>query len=317
MGLEGIKNNNGECTVYFGNTRNREEKLKGTVKNDEEFTGKSINGSDLNLVQDDVVMKKVQARKESIKILLNTFTSQKKIDDDLLERRDHIGELREELRHIQDEITKINEKKETIREEFNVDKESQEYKDFKLLEKQQRLGTVFLSEEERERLKNMGPVTEFQKESLKLSDMENVWQERYNEAEKGLINEVEIIKGIKLELLKSDPMVAAGKEAEELMESASKEIIGMLLEESKDHIDDELEKQEEKAKEVKEAEEEKEKEKEKEKDTTIDSTEAAKMEAVQKADIEQKKIENEIKAIMNGQKMVKEDLKGISVDELL
>lgn len=320
MKMEGIHNKE-ESSFYFGRMENREEKIKEA--------GESVKGSDLNLAQDDVVTKKIQARKDSIKMMLETFTSQLKIDQDMETRSNHIDELREELRNSQEEISRIKEQKEKIRAEFGIDKESQEYKDFQLLEKSENLKKMgkssLLSEEEKERLKTMGPMTEFQKEALKLNDMESFWKKKSTEAENGIIREVGILKGIKQELLKSNPMLETVKEVEKLIERTGEEIIGLLLDEAKDHVDGEMEKEEEKEEKIKEKKEKEEeiKEKQEEKEAKeagqagTDTVEMDDIKQLQKAGINQKKIEDEIRLILAGQKIGTEDLKGIKVDESL
>ena len=64
--------------------------------------------------------------------------------------------------------------------------------------------------------------------------------------------EEETIKNVNLERLKTHPMVDAQKEAKKIEQSESKEVLGMLMEEGKDHVDDQIEKEKEEAKKAKE-----------------------------------------------------------------
>ena len=50
------------------------------------------------------------------------------------------------------------------------------------------------------------------------------------------------IGAIQLERLKHQEMVKAQKKADEVMEAANDEIFGMLVDEAKDHVDEDLEK---------------------------------------------------------------------------
>ena len=55
------------------------------------------------------------------------------------------------------------------------------------------------------------------------------------------------IRAIKLERLKFREMEKAQDKAEDVMAAASKEVIGMLMEEAKDHVDEEMEEKKEEA----------------------------------------------------------------------
>ncbi len=58
------------------------------------------------------------------------------------------------------------------------------------------------------------------------------------------------IKTIRLERLKSDPMVEAEKNADQIMENASKEIIGLLKQEAIDNMDEKQQEAEEKRRKI-------------------------------------------------------------------
>ena len=51
-----------------------------------------------------------------------------------------------------------------------------------------------------------------------------------------ILEENAIIRGTKLERLKHSPMVKAKKEADRILDDASKEMIGMIMEEAKDIV---------------------------------------------------------------------------------
>ena len=80
-----------------------------------------------------------------------------------------------------------------------------------------------------------------------------------------------IIRGVKLERLKSAPMVKAQNEADAILDAASKEVIGMIMEEAKDTMDEKSKEEQEKAEKLEERREEQEafieKQKEKRKET--------------------------------------------------
>ncbi len=106
------------------------------------------------------------------------------------------------------------------------------------------------------------------------------------------------VRGINIERAKTHPMIDADNEAEDILSQASKDVVGMLVDEARDHIDEEQKKAEEAAKKKAEKEEEQEK-------------------------IEQKIIDNstdtkkEVKDILDKMKLLEEDIKGAQVDEQL
>ena len=127
-----------------------------------------------------------------------------------------------------------------------------------------------------------------------------------------------IIRGTKLERLKHAPMVKAQKEAEAILDASSKEIIGMMMEEVKDTIDEETKEEREKAEKLEEIQEEKEEfiEKQKEKrEETEELLENMPMKELVHMGQLKDEIKQEIKNIVNEMKLVAEDIKGAMVDE--
>ena len=153
---------------------------------------------------------------------------------------------------------------------------SQEQRDLELLAKEMDAKTpwkqVSLTKEEGERIEQIRAqgLTEYQERSLEMKKGAEYYENQINEMKKEIEMENSIIRATRLERLKKDPMVKAQKQAEEIMEAASEEIVGMLADEAKDHIDEEMEEKkeaaQEKAEEAKELEEKLEKIKEKKED---------------------------------------------------
>jgi len=134
------------------------------------------------------------------------------------------------------------------------------------------------------------------------------------------------LSDIKIERAKSNPMVDATKEAEAALKTAGKEIVGMLFEEAKEHMETELEKKqeaaEEKAAEEKELEERieamrAEKDEEKDAETpAVEQLERSTRRMVKIAETGQE-IQKELKNVVDRMKLDLEDLKGAAVDETL
>ena len=145
------------------------------------------------------------------------------------------------------------------------------------------------------------------------------YENQINEMKKEIEMENSIIRATRLERLKKDPMVKAQKQAEEVMEAASEEIVGMLADEAKDHIDEEMEEKKEAAQEKAEEEKELEEKLEKIKEKKEDQEELAEAigeltEQTLQLDGVKTDVQEEIKDIVNKMKLLEEDIKGAVVD---
>ncbi len=236
-------------------TANQEE--KGKAKGGNVFAG------DLNLVKDPVVQKREEARNKAMKVITDAFSNEKKVDEDIKSRYAKIRDYEKQSKEITEEMEAVETEMEKLREGYQIDKDSQEYKDLMLLEKRKDAEAdpeIKLTDEEKERLNQIDEqgLTEFQQRSMELYEPMNELKENLKEAKKGIIIENATIRGIKEERLKHHPMVDATKEKEDILDAAKDEIYGMLVDEVKDHLDKEMEEEKEKAEEK--AEEKKEKE---------------------------------------------------------
>lgn len=138
-------------------------------------------------------------------------------------------------------------------------------------------------------------------------------------AQAGIQAENALIRGTRLEELKHDPMVQASQNADKVIEASRKEIVGMLVQEAKDHMDEEMEEKkkaaEEKAEKEKEEKEklEKIKEEKSEKEEFAENV-AESTELVVEADNTMDEVQKEIQKVMEEMKLIEEDLKGAKVD---
>ena len=136
-------------------------------------------------------------------------------------------------------------------------------------------------------------------------------------AEAGIEEENAAIRGIREERRKVHPMADAQKQAEEVMEAARDEIIGMVMEEAKDHIDEEQEKREEQAEALKEKKEEQEEIQEKRKEREEELEELIEdMPVEEMADLDQtmEEVKQQIRKVLNEVNLTAEDIKGAQVD---
>lgn len=313
-------------TIFMGDTSRSER--HGNISSNEKKSGKTIFAGNLNKNLDPVAQKKKEAQQKAMKIVSDTWAGDGEIDDDLEERRNKISRLREEVGQAKSAVNDIEAERERLRESYGVEADSQEEQDLKLLEKEIDAKTagsnVHISKEEADRIAELkaAGLTDYQKRSLDMKEETVYYENQIYEMEEEIKVENAVIRGTKLERLKKDPMVNAQKEAENVLEAASQEIMGMLMDEAKDHIDEEMEEKleaaREKEEEEKELEEKLEKIKEKkeeEEEFTEDILEAA-QEITQLDDV-QSEVQQEIKDLVSKMKLLEEDIKGAAVDKTI
>lgn len=242
---------------------------------------KTIDGRGTAMDSDSIAAKKAQAQKKAMKIIGEAFSGDKKIDDDLNERREKVrtlqkesGENRAAMKDLQDQREKL------LEQGYAADSD-----EVKNLDEQVKSYAELISDTEDE------------------IQMENA-----------------VVRQSKIERLKSDPMVKAREQADSVLEAASDEILGDLIAEGKQHIDEKLEEEKKKAEEAKEKKEEleeqiearKEDRKEQEK-LTEDILEAAK--EMENAGNTVSDAQQAIKTLMNKMSLVEDDVKGAAVDQ--
>lgn len=141
------------------------------------------------------------------------------------------------------------------------------------------------------------------------------FQKQYDALEKEIKAENATIRDVRLERLKTTPMLDAQQEAEEIMDAANAEIYGMLWEEAKDHIDEEQEKREEQAEKIAEKKEEEEERLDKAEEERKEEEEITEM--ITRGDSDADSVQKELEEIVEKMKLIQEDLKGAAVDTKL
>lgn len=310
-------------TIFMGDDTLRARHGQESAQNDS--NKKSIFAGGLSKAVDPILQKKQQAQKQAMKIVGDTWANDRKMDDDLDERRARIKENREIIGKAKDELNRISKEREALRDRYGVEADSQEEQDLKLLEKEidaRKPGSdVPLTKEEQEQIEEIkkNGLTEYQTRSLEMKNGGGLYEDEIAEAEKIIKTETAVISSIKLERLKKDPMVEAQKNAKEIIDAARDEILGMLIDEGRDHIDEEMEEKKEaaeKAEEKKEEEEEKaEKKDEKEaQEEQFREQIQASTELMTKSDELMDDVQRKVKKILDEMKLLEEDLKGAAVD---
>lgn len=289
---------------------------------------------------DPIEQKRAEAKKQAYKVVSDTFASEQKIDNDLKAREERIGQLQSQGAQAKKQLKAIGEEESQLRTEYGIEPDSQEQKDLELLKQYNRgkygKGSSLTAEEQQRasQLEQNG-LTEYQERALNLDKERYTYEDTVLDAESGIAQESATIRAVSLERLKHHPMLDATKEADGILEAANDEVIGMLMEEAKKHIDEKQEEELEKAKEQKEEKEEEEKRLEEAKEHREEMEALANPE---KAEDEHKyrpddsldqdvvteqfvkmgqiknDVQQEVADIMSQMKLVAEDVKGIKVD---
>lgn len=324
----------GNITLFAGSQENRiTADNPETKKKQEQLEKGSVFSGDLNenLFMDKIEARKKAAQKRALQVVSDAWEGDRKIDEDLQERRDLINRLQEENRKAQAGVNEINQMQEAVKQQYGIADDSQEQKDLELLLREQEMfkdpslknpmsSSEGLTKEELEYvagLKARG-LTDYQQKQLELEASKGYFQKDINENLKIIREETRIIRGIKLERLKSDPMVKAQKEADSILNAASREIIGMLVEESKEHMDEVSEEKEEQAEKLEEKQEQMEeliearKEKNEEMEELLEELPVEEMVSIDQLKDE---IKQQVEKIASEMKLVVEDIKGAVVDE--
>lgn len=312
-------------TIFMGDIlggNSRGERLSGNSQ--EEAGRSSIFAGDLSKSFDPVAQKRQSAQKKVMKIVGDAWASDQSIADELTNARARMEASRKAIGEANGEIKWAEDERAALRESYGVAEDSQEELDLKLLEKEhtaRTFGGVSLSEEERERLAQIHGegLTEYQQRSMEFFESEDYYKKQLNDAQKEMKAANETASVIKDAMNKTQTMLKAQNTADEIMESASKEIVGMLVDEAKDHIDEEMEEEKEEALEKAEKEKEEKERIEKAKEEKDEKEEFSEQVAdstqlLTEADSAMEDVQRQIKKIMDEMKLLEEDLKGAAVD---
>lgn len=301
--------------------------MKITQQHKSFFFGNQLFGGQEQSIGEKAAMKKQLAMKGAMHVVTSTNKSEKKIDELSEEHKGRIRQLQDDSEEASAFLKDVNQKMQETKEACGIADDSQEQKDLELLQKQYEMqkpgSSVTLTEEEQERLANMGEMTEYQKLAMELYKEADHWKTKMGDYQDEMVAEGKAVRSIKIDRLKSHAMEDAQKTKEEMLEAASKEIVGMLVDDAKDKIEEKAEEIQEAAEEKKEKEEELEEQIEAAKEKKSQAEAAAEevrenisdmTEAAAKGDDIVRDIDDEIQKIMEEEKLLLEDLKGLTID---
>lgn len=314
-------------TIFAGDTRNNVQTEKTREDNASGGKSKTIYAGNLRTelsLRDRIQQRKAQAQERALKIVGDAWDGDRKVDREISESKNRLKELRAGYKDMQDAMRDCREQSEALREEYGIAPDSQEQKDLELLNKayaaeNHRWAGIELSKEEEERVAELqsGELSEYMRRGMELNQYSWECAAAAYDMQKQIVTENAVIRGIREEGRKHHSMVDAKAEADKVMEAARDEIIGLVMDEAKDHIDEEQESREEEAEEIKEKREEQEelleerKEKEEELEELMEDMPIEEMADLKNA---QAQIRQEVQDVVNKMHLVAEDIKGAMVD---
>ncbi|MCM1064704.1 MAG: hypothetical protein NC420_09605 [Eubacterium sp.] len=276
-------------TLFAGGQPESSLATEGAGKKQE--NRKTIFAGDLNpqggSLQDRIEQKKQEARKQAMKVVGDAFSGDKALDEDIENRYQNIKNLQEDRKRLLDE-----------RENVEIRKAD--------LEKGYEAGEI--SEED------------YLNEKADLKEEEMIRDADLDDNENQVMQESSTIRAIRRERLKHHAMTDAQEQAEDILDAARDEIMGMVVEEGRDHIDEETEKREEQAEEIREEKEEQEEFIESQKERREEEEELLEdipMEEMLSLDKIQSDVQQEVQGILDKMKLIAEDIKGAVVDKNL
>jgi len=235
-----------------------------------------------------IAEKRATAMEKAKKLIGDVFAAEKSVDDDLAERANRIKESEQAIVSANKELAKFEEEKEKLKEQYGITGEETE---------------------------EMLP-TEYKMQRDELTRYGEPQRQVINDAKKVIEEERKVIAAITVERLKTDPMVGATEQAEELLASAEEEIAGMVMDTAVENLKEKAEE----AKEKQEAEEEKaelEEAKRKEREERRKEAELSEVPVQELLNLEQVRgeLKQEVDNMLTEMKLLAEDIKGSLVDE--
>lgn len=315
-------------TMYVSGGKKDDSRLSRREKYEKNSQVKegSVFMGDLKKDKSRIEEKKEQSQNKIAKLLGDQFAEDTKIDQNLDEIREHQKALAKQASELNGEISELKADKEELKEKFGIKDDSQEQKDLELMEKvrdAKKNGKLSeLSSEELEEFAGLGPLTDYQKEALARDEVISQDEQELSRIMDESAAGTKAIISTKLAVLgRQYDMTDVGYAVEEEKKAAGKEIMGMAVQDAKDHIDEEMEKLKAEAEKAAEKKKEEEEAAEKNKEKTPEEAQADRQreaaEDIQEGPQGQDGLSRQLKKIMEDGKLVEEDLKGLMVNENL
>lgn len=278
-------------------------------------------------IGDKIDQRKKLYHKEAMHVVTSAKKSDQKVEDNVKDIKERICLMQEDNKRLKDSLHEVQAQMAQAKTDFGVKDDSNEQGDLELLQRAyeaKKPGSgIELTKEEQQQLAEMGELTDYQKMSMELYERADSYKEEMAKNQQKINAHTSALRDIAIERLKSQGMLEAQKAKEELLEAASKEAVGMLVNDAKGAIDEKAEEVKEAAKEQEEKEEAQEERIEAAKENKAKTEELVESsrenvkelteQAVESEDIS-RDMDGEIQKILEELKLLEEDLKGLEVD---
>lgn len=308
-----VQNN---ITVFSGDTRNnaQAEWVKKEATESFDKKSKTIYAGDFLKefpLREKIQQKKYEAQQRALKIVGDAWDMDKQIDDEIKVREEESKVLREDNQEALENLKDVNQRMDELRDAFGISSDSEEQQELERIMQRRKSPTVSLEEEE---------LTEYQRRALALDDEATFYRNQIAENNGKVLENNYTIKAIRKERIKSHTMVDAQKDAEEVMDAARDTAVGLVMEEAKEHLDEEQEKREEQAEAIEEKKKEQEEIQEKRDEREKELEELIKDMPVEEAaslDQTMEEVKQQIQKVLNEVNLAAEDIKGAKVDAMV
>lgn len=315
----------------------RMDKAAGTAGKATGANGKNLTLSAGNItcrgsqLESRIQQKRDQARKQAMKLINDAWNADKKAADgvDAL-NKDKQNQLNR-LSEYKQSLKEADEREKQLQEKYNIDPDSQEQKDLELLKKYQNYSNgsdyADFSKEEVERLKELQntPRTEYQDKALMLNGYRGEVRNQISMAEYKLMAISESVHDSKIDRLKSQDMLKADDSADWILDAAEKDVLGMVIDDAKENIDKKMEEEQKKAEEAAKKRDEQQERIDDSKQDAREQREIIRNDAkTDMLDINNglsgkdvnnvEEVQKHIQKMLNDEKLINEDLKGIKID---
>ncbi len=320
-------NQNGQGLEIAGNSGGRETDRNMNRRNGS-ISASGWTGN--NGTADQIAQKRKNARTQAKHLIDSAWNKDRKIAQGIQNSQEIMKQKEAQNATRSEQLKDLSRQKKDLQEAYGIEDGSQEQQDLHLLEKYQNYKQgryTDFSEEEISRLKELQntEMTEYQKKVLELNGVANQIQSEMAQNSATIQRMEDSIRDDQKSQLGSQTMRDAQDAADAVLEATEQDVMGMLIQDSRDHIDKTMEEEQKKAEEAakkKEEQEEKlEKAKEKREETEKilqGDAEADELELDRKLQNESgkqtKAVQKQIRKIIKDNHLVEDDLKGIEID---
>lgn len=295
---------------------------------------KSISAGNLNNMTDrefNISQKRKSARKQAMKLISDAWDKDNKAAQNIKNMETEKADIAVQNSDLKSKLKDIDKSQKDLQELYGVAPESREQKDLELLKKYQDnrngVSNDKFSKEEVDRLKELQnePLTEYQKKALMINSAKDVIRSQIDKNDLKAMNKTMSINSAKIEQLKSQDMLKASDAADSIIDAAEEDIFGMLVNEGKQNIDDNMKEQQEEAKKAEEEKEKKQeqideakKKRQEEKEILENEQQADKLEldtSIKNQTVDHlSEAQQQVEQIMKKNNLINEDIKGIEID---